>query len=174
MTSFTLGWIDGVILAVLAGSALVGALRGLVFELLSLLGWLVAWWCAQAWALPLATALHIGVAGSPLQRGAGFLLAFLGVLLGWKLLSWLIQKVVQATPLAPLDRLLGAGFGLLRGGVVVLVVVMGLGLTPLAGSAAWRASPGLHWAQAVISALTPVLPGAWPRLSPRPGQGSLP
>jgi membrane protein required for colicin V production len=172
--SLGLGWVDALVFTVLGGSALVGILRGLAFEVLSLLGWLVAWWCAQVWALPLAAALHIGVDGSPLQRGVGFALTFIAVLLGWKLLSWLVQQLVQATPLAPLDRVLGAVFGLMRGGVIVLVVVMGLGLTPVADTATWRAAPSVGWAQALIAALAPILPGTWPKLPEAAGHVGAP
>lgn len=157
MVSSALGWIDLAMLAVLAASAVVGLLRGLAFELLSLAGWIVAWLCAKAWALPLAERLHIGSSGSALQQGAGLLICFLGVLVGWRLVSWLIQQVIQATPLAPLDRALGAVFGLLRGALILLVLVLGFGLTPLRASESWLASTGVRWAQGVLTMVGPVL-----------------
>ncbi|HMW24791.1 MAG TPA: CvpA family protein [Burkholderiaceae bacterium] len=144
-------------LAVLAASAVVGVLRGLAFELLSLAGWIVAWVCAKAWALPLAERLHIGSPGSALQQGAGLLICFLGVLVGWRLVSWLIQQVIQATPLAPLDRALGAVFGLLRGALILLVLVLGFGLTPLRASEGWQASTGVRWSQGVLTVVGPVV-----------------
>lgn len=144
-------------LAVLAASAVVGVLRGLAFELLSLAGWIVAWVCAKAWALLLAERLHIGSPGSALQQGAGLLICFLGVLVGWRLVSWLIQQVIQATPLAPLDRALGAVFGLLRGALILLVLVLGFGLTPLRASEGWQASTGVRWSQGVLTVVGPVV-----------------
>lgn len=168
MTSMALGWIDALILVVLGGSVLVGVLRGLVFEVLSLLGWLVAWFCAQAWGIRVAQALQVGEPGSLLERGVGFALCFVGVLLGWKLLSWLVQKLIQATPLAPIDRALGAAFGLLRGGVIVLVAVTLVGLTPWSRSATWQTAKGVHWAQALLGVIAPVMPGPG---SPLPGSG---
>jgi membrane protein required for colicin V production len=157
MASTGLGWIDVVMLGVLAASAVVGVLRGLAFELLSLAGWVVAWLCAKAWALPLAERLHIGSAGSALQQGAGLLICFLAVLVAWRLVSWLVQQVIQATPLAPLDRALGALFGLLRGGLILLVLVLGFGLTPLRASESWQASSGVRWSQGVLSVVGPVV-----------------
>lgn len=157
MASSGLGWIDVMMLAVLAASAVVGVLRGLAFELLSLAGWIVAWVCAKAWALPLAERLHIGSPGSALQQGAGLLICFLGVLVGWRLVSWLIQQVIQATPLAPLDRALGAVFGLLRGALILLVLVLGFGLTPLRASEGWQASTGVRWSQGVLTVVGPVV-----------------
>jgi membrane protein required for colicin V production len=159
MASGALGWVDVLILVILGGSVLVGVLRGLAFEVLSLLGWLVAWLCAQAWGIRVAQALHVGTPGSLLERGVGFALCFVAVLLGWKLLSWLVQQVIQATPLAPIDRTLGAAFGLLRGAVIVLVAVTLVGLTPWARSAPWQAATGVRWAQVLLGVLAPVMPG---------------
>ena len=42
--------LDWIFLAVLLASMLIGAWRGLVFEVLSALGWLVAFMAAQWWA----------------------------------------------------------------------------------------------------------------------------
>ena len=42
-----LGWIDWTLLAVLTVSMLIGLMRGFVFEIMSLAGWLVAWFGAQ-------------------------------------------------------------------------------------------------------------------------------
>lgn len=160
MANSGLGWIDVLMLAVLAASAVVGVLRGLAFELLSLAGWVVAWLCAKAWALPLAERLHIGSPGSALQQGAGLLICFIGVLVGWRLVSWLIQQVIQATPLAPLDRALGAVFGLLRGALILLVLVLGFGLTPLRASQSWQTSTGVRWSQGVLTVVGPAVGSA--------------
>lgn len=153
-----MGWIDGLLLGVLALSALVGVWRGLAFELLSLLGWIVAWFCAQAWGPAIARLVPLGAEGSALRIGLGFVAAFLVGLLGWRLLSWMVQQLLQATPLAPLDRALGAAFGLLRGVLIVLLLVMLVGLTPLAASAGWQQSQGVLWARGALAALQPLWP----------------
>lgn len=153
-----MGWIDGVILGVLLLSALLGIWRGLAFELLSLLGWVVAWFCAKAWGPAIAAFVPLGPQGSALRIGIGFLAAFLVGLMGWRLLSWLVQQLLQATPLAPLDRALGAAFGLLRGVLIVLLLVTLGGLTPLAGSPGWQQSQGVLWARGALAALEPLWP----------------
>ena len=43
-------WLDGALLAVLLVSALVGLWRGLVYEVLSVAGWVLAFVLAQTWA----------------------------------------------------------------------------------------------------------------------------
>lgn len=163
-----LSWIDALLLLVLGGSVLLGVLRGLVFEVLSLLGWLVAWWCAQAWADPVGALLPFGAASQMLRHSVGFVLCFVAVLLGWRLLTWLVQQIIKATPLAPLDRVLGAIFGLLRGGVIALVIVLVLGWTPLASTAAWQSAKGVGAAQYLLSAFETPQPEA----APSRGSGS--
>jgi membrane protein required for colicin V production len=154
-------WIDLLMLGVLAASMLLGAWRGAVFELLSLMGWLVAWVAAHAWGDVVGARLHVGNDGSALRHGVGFLATFVAALLLWRLVSWLVQQVLHASPLAPLDRLLGAGFGVLRGGLIVLLAVLLLSLTPLARGAAWRESMGVQWSRTALAVLTPLLPASW-------------
>lgn len=158
MAGYLDNWIDLVMLAVLLVSALVGIFRGLVFEVMSLLGWLVAWVGAQAGAAWLSPWLPLGTQGSPLRLGIAFVASFVLLLLGWRLLTWLVQAVVQATPLAPIDRALGAAFGFLRGLVILLAVVLLVGWTALERAPAWQASVGVRWIRTLHQALAPVLP----------------
>jgi membrane protein required for colicin V production len=152
-------WIDWSFLAVLGLSVLVGAVRGLVYEVLALLGWVVAWLVARTWGVELAALLHLGSAGSALQRGAGYVLAFMLALLAWRLLSWAVRQVLHASPLAPVDRLLGGAFGLVRGLVMLLVLVGLIDLTPVGRTAAWHGSTGVGHMRVLLEVLGPVLPG---------------
>ena len=121
------GWVDWSLLAVLAVSVLSGLMRGFVFECMSLMGWLVAWFGAQ-WAAPqLAPHLPVAAPGSALNLAAAFTLCFVMALVAWSLLSRLVRMLVQATPLSFPDRLLGAGFGVLRGAVLLLAVASEIG-----------------------------------------------
>ena len=87
-----IGWVDACLLGVLLLSILVGAIRGLVFELLSLAGWLVAYFVAL-WAMPeLAPRLPIGTTGSSLNLAASFACAFIVTLIVWSLLSRLVRR----------------------------------------------------------------------------------
>ena len=96
---------------------LVGLLRGLVFEVLSLVGWVAAYFAAQWLARRRwRRMLPIGAPGGALNHGAAFVLVFVaragGLGAGCRAL---VRLLIHATPLQPVDRVLGAGFGLLRG-----------------------------------------------------------
>ena len=161
-----LGWIDWTLLAVLGVSVLVGLVRGFVFEVMSLAGWLVAWFAAQWGAPSLGPHLPIGSPGSPLNLSAAFLLCFLGALLTWALLSRLVRMLVHATPLSLADRALGGGFGLVRGMMLLLAVATVVAMTPAAQAQEWRGSHGAGWLMIVLHGLKPLLPPSMAALLP--------
>lgn len=151
------GWIDLTMLGVLAVSVIVGLWRGLVFELLSLAGWVAAWFAA-VWAAPqLAPQLPVGAPGSALNHAAAFALAFIGALIVWSLVARLVRVLIRATPLSPIDRVLGAGFGLLRGGLLLLAITVIIAMTPLAKAPAWQQSQGVAWLGSALQTLKPWL-----------------
>ncbi len=159
-----LGWLDLALLGVLAISVIVGLVRGLVFEVLSLLGWLVAWFAAQ-WAAPqIAPWLPVGTPGGGHNHGLAFALGFVAALLVWALLARLVRLLVHATPLSLADRLLGAGFGALRGGVLLLALATVVAFTPAAQSQPWRESQGARWLGQTLATLKPLLPESAARL----------
>lgn len=153
-----LSWIDWALLAVLLLSVLVGVWRGLVFEVMSLIGWVVAWVGAQLLGSELAPQLPVGQADSTARVLASFVVAFVGILLAWALLARLLRLLVHASPLSLPDRVLGGGFGLLRGGVLLLALATVLALTPAAQWAPWRQSEGARWLGVVLHGLKPLLP----------------
>ena len=125
-------------LGVIAFSALVGLVRGFTFELLSLAGWFFAYF-ASRWLEPWAAAqLPIGEPGSLLNHGAAFACVFIVVLVVWSVLARGSAALVKKTPLSLLDRLFGAGFGVLRAGIVLLVFATLIGYTSAVRSPAWR------------------------------------
>jgi membrane protein required for colicin V production len=153
----TLGWIDIAMLALIALSALAGAVRGLTFEILSLLGWVAAWF-AGLWLGPLiAPHLPVGAPGSALNGIAAFACAFLIALILSGLAARAISALVGKTLLRPLDRLLGAVFGVLRGLLVLLALAIVVAYTPIGSSAAWRESHGAAWLNTILRELVPLV-----------------
>lgn len=167
----SLGMIDWALLAVLALSVAVGLWRGLVFEVLSLLGWVVAYVAGQ-WLAPwVGEHLPVGAPGSAANHAAAFALAFVGVLVAWGLAARLVRLLISVTPLSLVDRMLGAVFGLLRGAVLLLAAATVVLMTPMARSPAWADSHGGAWLTAALQDLRPVLPEAIAQHLP--GQGRI-
>ena len=69
--------LDWIFLAVLLASMLIGAWRGLVFEVLSALGWLLAFVAAQWWADDVAAWLPLAsIEQAAVRYAAGFAVVF--------------------------------------------------------------------------------------------------
>jgi membrane protein required for colicin V production len=154
------GWLDWTLLAILLLSVVVGVWRGFVFEAMALAGWVVAWLGAQWFAPQAAPHVPVGVPGGALNHAAAFAACFVAALLAWAVLARLARLLVQATPLSAVDRVLGAGFGLLRGAVLLLALASVVLMTPARESTSWRDSRGALVLDAAILTLKPLLPTA--------------
>lgn len=150
--------LDWIFVAVLVISFVVGAWRGLVYELLSLANWIVAFVLAQWLAPDAAHYLPLANATEVVRYAAGFVLVFVAALFLGGLVAFLVRKLVAAVGLRPVDRVLGAAFGLARGVVVLLALTVVVGMTPLAKSPWWQESDGVGVATVVLKGLKPVLP----------------
>ncbi len=153
-----LGWVDLALLAVLAFSVLLGLWRGLVFELVSLLGWVVAWVLANALGPWLAGVLPGGANASPLRLWACYGGVFVVVLLACTAFARLLRALISATPLSVIDRLMGGAFGALRAALVMVVVATLVALSPFSKAQAWQDSHGQVWLGLALGALKPLLP----------------
>jgi membrane protein required for colicin V production len=150
-----LAWVDIGLLVFLLLSIAVGLVRGVVFELLSLAGWFVAYFAAVVWSPWAQGFITLGGAGSALNHAIAFAAVFFVALVIWGLGARVVRGLVRATPLSALDRFFGAAFGLVRGGVVLLLVAALVGITPLAQTSDWRQSRGAGWLNALLQELRP-------------------
>jgi membrane protein required for colicin V production len=152
--------VDLAMAGVMALSVTVGAVRGLVFEVLSLVGWLVAYAAMQAFSPWTAAHLPVGAADSSLRQALALGATFIGALILWFLFARVVRMLIRATPLTVIDRLLGAGFGALRAVILLLVATLVVLLTPLAANASWRCAQTAGWLTAAATSLRPWLPDA--------------
>lgn len=120
-------WVDVAILALIGVSTVIGLMRGLVKEVLSLVGWVVAFWVAIGFAGELAPHLDFVSESEVVQAIAAFVILFVATLVVAGLLNHLITMLVKGTGLHGPDRVLGMVFGFLRG-IVVVAALMVVGL----------------------------------------------
>lgn len=153
---------DWILLGVLLISMLVGFWRGLVYEVLSLAGWVAAFILAQWLAADVAAWLpFLKSAAAQVQYAVSFVLVFVAALFAAGLLSWLIKKLVETVGLRPVDRALGGFFGLARGVVVLLALTVVVQLTGLANEVWWQGAQGPVWLDVTLQGLKPLLPQAF-------------
>ncbi len=116
---------DVVIMLILVGSTLIGALRGFVREAVSVAFWILAVWVS--WKIGPTIAPHLGglLADPNIAPWVGRLaILALVLLLGW-VVGMLLSLFTRGMGLGPVDRIIGAVFGVVRGAVLVGLLVIG-------------------------------------------------
>jgi len=149
---------DWILLAILLASLVMGAWRGLVYEVMSVIGWLAAFVLAQWFAADVAARLPMQSAGDSLRYAAGFVLVFIASVFVAGLISAMLRKVITVIGLRPVDRLLGAGFGVFRGVILLLALTVVLQLTSMTQNDWWQQSKGGPVLTALLKGLKPILP----------------
>lgn len=158
---------DWALLGVLFASMVVGLWRGLVYEVLSLAGWVAAFFLAQWLATDVvAWVPFVQNAAPSVQYAVGYVLVFVGSLFVFALLSWLIKKLIESVGLRPVDRALGGAFGLARGVVLLLALTVVLQLTGLSQSDWWQSAKGPVWLDLTIQGLKPLMPESMSKFLP--------
>ncbi|MDR5867004.1 CvpA family protein [Halomonas koreensis] len=133
-----LTWLDWAFVAVLAVTGIAGLVRGLVREALGLAVWVAALLAARWLAAPLADRLD-GLIDSPDGRLVlAFVLVVLGVILAGGVIIRVIHAAVEWVGMGLFNRVAGAAFGLAKGGAILVVATLVIGLTPLEQLQAWQ------------------------------------
>ena len=116
-----MNWVDGVVLAVLALSAIVALFRGLVQEVLGIGAWVGAAFAALALQPVLSPVLLASVEAPWIADAIALVGVFVVVLVVLKVVIAMVARRVQDSALGGTDRALGMVFGLARGAFLVVV-----------------------------------------------------
>lgn len=129
---------DFTVIAILLVSLLLGLWRGLIYEVLSLVGWPVAFVLSKLYGgsiVPMMPGMQ-----EAMRISLAYAAIFIAALIVWGVLVWLLSKLVKAVGLGWLDRMLGGVFGALRGVLAILALVWLAGMTPIPEQPFWRAA----------------------------------
>jgi membrane protein required for colicin V production len=154
--------VDWIIAALVVVSVLIGLLRGVTREIVSLGGWIAGLVLAYLFADVVGNLLPI--ASATWRTVAGAALILVGTLIVAALLGALLRAAVAAVRLSALDRLLGAGFGFARAALVLGVAVVIASATALPKAGWWKESLLLPWLEAGVAFASPLLPEALARV----------
>lgn len=156
---------DYLVLFIFATSIIISMMRGLFKEILSLAGWVVAFLVAVAYGVKLAEFIPLEDSSFRLVTAFVSLLIITRILMG--LLTMTIDSIITASGLKLMDRGLGILFGVARGGIIVLALMVIGGMTNLPQQPFWRhalSRPALETAaSAIMPSITPFLPGSLAR-----------
>jgi len=132
--------LDLVLLAILAVSALVGLLRGIFKEAMSLVVWVAAIWVASRYAGWVSPYLGDLIPNASLRLWIARLAVLIGVLIAGGVATWLLASALRSTRLDAPDRMVGMVFGMARGVLLVALVVALLRVAGYADQPWWRES----------------------------------
>jgi membrane protein required for colicin V production len=117
--------VDVLILVVLLGSTVIGALRGFVREAVSVVFWILAVWGAWQFGPVIVPHLSGLLADPSIAPWVGRLVILVLILLiGW-VAGMLLSYFTRSIGLGPLDRVIGVLFGIVRGMVLVGLMIIG-------------------------------------------------
>jgi membrane protein required for colicin V production len=133
-------WIDILIIAIIALSAIISLIRGFVQEAISLATWIAAFTVAWLFFRPLAAQLQPWVDVQSIRLGVAYGIILILVLVLGALINHFMKVLVSSTGLTGTDRLIGVFFGVARGAVVVAILILLAGLTPFPNDNWWQSS----------------------------------
>lgn len=125
------GWVDLSILTVIGLSVLTGLFRGFVKEVFALGVWILAIWLAfhySSWPdVWLTRYFH----EKTVRMIVGFAMIFLGTLLIGGICNAILGFFLKHSGLSGTDRLLGMGFGIIRGIFIVALLMLAFKMTSM-------------------------------------------
>jgi len=153
-----MNWVDYSILSIIGISVLISLWRGFTKEALSLAGWILAAWVALTFADKLQVLLEPHIEVPSLRLMVAFAILFIATLFLAGFINYLAVQVIKKTGLSGTDRMVGIFFGVARGCVVVAVLVLVAGMTPVPQDPWWKASQMMHYFQDMAIWLRQFLP----------------
>ena len=120
--------LDIIVILLVGGGLVFGWLRGFVAEVLSLFAWFLAILALRVLHPPLSHALEGPIGTASGAAVLAFVIIFGLVFVGGKFASRRVGGRVRNSIIGPLDRVLGAAFGALKGliGVTILFMILNI------------------------------------------------
>jgi len=111
----------------------------MVYEILSLLSWVTAYFVAKSWVTEFTPYMPAVLENDVLKNAASYMAIFVTTLMLCGVAAWALNKLIKSFGLDwRTDGVAGAIFGFFRGWMLVLVLVLLAGLTKLPQSPFWR------------------------------------
>jgi len=159
--------VDWCLLAAVVLSIVIGIFRGFTREIMGLATWVAAIVAALILAPHAAGWLESRIAAPSVRIATAYAMVFFVGLLAGSIITSIVSAIVRKSPLSPVDRTVGAGFGLLRGVLVAVIFVWLVGLTPARQDPWWGQSVFIGKLEWLAQGLREMMPGDWKaRLKP--------
>ena len=127
----SLHWMDYVIIAVIGLSVITGLFRGFIKELIALGVWILAIWLAFNYSSALDPWLQPYVHDKTARTVVSFVAILLATIIVGGLFNALLSFILHRAGLSGTDRLLGMGFGFVRGVFIVALLMLVVKMTSI-------------------------------------------
>ena len=162
-----MNWADFAIIGILALSSVIGLIRGLMKEAFSLAIWVAAVIIAKTFSPQLSVLLANAIETPSLRELAAFAILFVLTLIIGGMANYLLGALVKMTGLSGTDRMLGVLFGVARGFIIVMLIIVFLpSLLPVDQDPWWQESILVNqllafegWARELFSAVADAVSG---------------
>ncbi len=135
-----MAWFDIAILTIVLISTLISLIRGFVKESISLASWLIAGFIAMTYYLVLSSYLLPYIESPTISQAVAFAILFITTLIVGAIINYMISQLVSKTGLSGTDKMLGMIFGAARGILIISMIVLFAGLTPMPSEVWWQES----------------------------------
>ena len=150
--------IDYIIVGIIVVSSLISVIRGFLKEAFSLAAWLLAGIVAFMLSPRLSVLVPDAIESPTVRLGITSVTLFIITLFAGGMVNFLIHKAAVKVGLSGTDRMLGVVFGVIRGMVIVVILIMLAGLTPIPNESWWQESVLIEHFVSVAGWLQSVLP----------------
>ncbi len=153
-----MSWLDLVIIGIILVSTLISLVRGFIKESISLVSWILAAFIAFRYFAPLGEMLVPYIESPTIRTGSAFSILFVSTLIIGAIINFMASQMVSRTGLSGTDKTLGMVFGAARGMLIITMVVLLFGLTPMPNEAWWQDSVTVPYFTNLASWLKEILP----------------
>jgi len=153
-----MSWLDLVIIGIILVSSLISLVRGFVKESISLVSWILAGFIAFRYFSALAEVLLPYLESPTLRTGLSFAVLFVCTLIIGAIVNFMASQMVSKTGLSGTDKTLGMVFGAARGVLIVTMLVLLAGLTPMPSESWWQDSAMIDYFSNIAGWLKDILP----------------
>lgn len=124
-------WLDFTIIAVIGLSVITGLFRGFLKELIALCVWVLAIWLAITYSSLLDPWLQPYISDKTVRTAVAFVAILLATIILGGLCNALLSFILHRSGLSGTDRLLGMGFGFVRGLFIVSLLMLVVKITAI-------------------------------------------
>lgn len=150
--------LDWAVLIVVGLSTAVGVSRGVVREILSIVGWVIGIVFALKFSTQCADMIPLESLGPAVRTIIAAIIICVLCVFAVGLLGTILRKMLEVARISAEDRVLGSVFGLLRGVLFVCAVVFLAGMTSAPTTQTWKQSLTIPLVENCIDLMMPLLP----------------